>query len=308
MLEILLGLLTKTLNLSEDEIKSLILKEDSEDELKEDVVQILLAKDADRISQIKSKHTDESQNQYKRGIRETAEKFENDIKRIFGIESDLQGEELLAEVKSKLPEGSGEGDELTDDKVKAHPLYIALQNEKKKEIDQIKADHQIELETAKGEYDTTLLHNRVVETGVSKIKSKNPILPEDATKAQARLSVVGQKLNEYSWKADGDTLIPVDEKGHQLVDGHNNPITFDDIVENIGSTYFDFEEGDGGAGGSGSGGGNGTGNGNGFGKNQFSRVKVPQTPEELQAAMQSAKTSEERAAISEAYTKAQSEK
>jgi hypothetical protein len=124
-------------------------------------------------------------------------------------------------------------------------------------------------------------------------------LPEDASKAQARLNVIGLELNKYSWKQNGDEIVPVDEKGQQLLDAHNNPITFSDIVGNIGDTYFDFQE----DGGSESGGG--TGNENNFDRKKWDKTKVPKTPEELQKAMDSAKDPEERQAISKAYLDAQ---
>jgi hypothetical protein len=171
MNELLMGLLTKTLNMSEDDLKSIILKEDSE-ELREDALQKLLEKDADRIAGIKSKSKEDADNQYKRGQRETAEKFEQDIKRTFGLTSELTGDELLAEAKSTI--GSGDSEDLTDDKVKAHPLYIQLLNEKKKEIDTLNQDWEKKLNEKENEFTTRVTKSTAVQKAIDMVRSKKP--------------------------------------------------------------------------------------------------------------------------------------
>lgn len=303
--EIMMGLLTKTLNMSEDEIKSLIYKEDSEDgELNDNALEALISKDADRISAIRDKYKNDKDDQYKRGQRETAEKFEKDIKKLFDFESELQGEDLLAEAKKQIAKEGGSSDELTDDKVKAHPLYIQLQNEKQREIDSLNQEWENKLNEKENEFTTRVTRSNATSKAIDLIRSKNPRLPEDASKAQKRLSVVGNELKNYNWKQDGDTLIPVDDKGHQLVDEHEKPITFDMIVENIGDLYFDFEDPEDKGEDKGKG-GTGTGNSNGFNSRKHGRVKVPKTAEELETAMANAKTPEERSELSKAFIEAQ---
>lgn len=293
-----MGLLTKTLNMSEDEIKSLIYKEDTDNELKDDALQLLLDQDAERISKIKEANKSSRDDQYKRGQRETAEKWEKDIRTTFGIEDDLTGDELLAKVVEIKAEGSGDGD-LTDDKVKAHPVYIALQREKDKSIKDMEAEHKRALEEAESNFNNKVTKTSVNQRAIQYIRSKNPILPEDASKATKRLNLVTHELESYNFKQDGDDILVVDENGQLLTDAHNNPITFESLVDGIGDTYFDFQKPDD----KGGKGGTGTGNKNDFGKGNFSRVKVPQSAEELEEALKNAKTPEERTAISQAFLK-----
>lgn len=299
MEQILLGLLGKTLNMTEEQIKSLLYKEDGEEnELKDDALQLLLQKDADRITQIKDANKAGRDDQYKRGQRETAEKWESDIREAFGLSSDLTGSDLIAKAKETKIEGSGNG-EITDDQVKSHPAYMALQNEKKKEIEDINKEWGQKLKDAESDYNGKVTRSTVNSRALSHIRSMNPVLPEDATKASKRLNLVTHELSNYQFKTDGDQILVIDEDGQQLTDAHNTPVSFEDLVKDIAETYFDFsaeEDGD-------KGGKNGTGNQNKFGSGKFSKTKVPTTPEELQQAMKDAKTPEERKELSEAFLK-----
>ena len=297
-MELLMGLLTKTLNMSEDDIKSVIIKEGSEDELKDDALTLLLAKDAERISLIKEKSKGDSDSQYKRGQRETAEKFENSIKTTFGIEDDLNGNDLIAKAKELNTGGSGDG-KLTDDDVKAHPVFIALQTEKSKEIAQMQKDHKSALDNNENEFNAKMTRSSVNQKALAHIRSKNPVLPEDTKKADKRLNTILPELANYKFEQNGNDIIVKDLDGKLLTDAHDNAVSFDQLVDGIAEDYFDFDSG-------GDGGSKGTGNGgDNFGKGKFNTVKIPQSPQELQKAMEGAKSSEERQKISEAYLEAQ---
>lgn len=299
MLELLVGLLTKTLNLSEDDLKAIILKEGSEDELNEDALQELLSKDADRIKAIKDANKGSRDDQYKRGLKEAAERIEESIRTTFGLENDLTGDELIAAAKDKSKGGSGEG--MTEDEVKAHPAYIALQNEKSKEIAQMQKDHKVALEKAESDFNAKMTRTSVNQRAIALIRSKNPILPEDATRANKRLNTILPELSQYTFEQNGDDIIVKDENGHQLTDPHNNPVSFDQLVTGIAEDYFDFNEG-----GKEDKGSKGTGNGgDSFGKKTFGKITIPQNSEELKQALENAKTSEERQEISEAFLKNQ---
>lgn len=301
MLEILVGLLAKTLNKPEDEIKSLILKEDSE-ELKDDALSILLDLDADRMTALVEKHKKEKADQYARALKEVSKDWEKKIKEQFSLETESTGDDLIAEAVQKQSSGGGKGDgeELTDEKVKSHPLYIRLQNEKKKEIDEINADWQKKLEEKDNEYNQRMTRSSVHQKILTRIKSKNPILPEDAKKAEKRLNAALRDFSEYDFDIDGNDIIVKTKDGQQLMDKHNNPVSFDELVDAVADDYFDFEDGK-----DGKGSGGGTGNKNDFGSGKFDRVVAPKTPEELKEAIRNAKSSEEREAITESWNKSQ---
>lgn len=299
MKELLMSLLTKTLNLSEDDIKAVILKEGSEDELADDALQQLLDKDASRITAIKDANKGSRDDQYKRGQKETAEKFENSIKSLFGIEDDLNGDELIAKAKETIPSGSGDG-KLTDDDVKAHPVFIALQTEKSKEIAQMQKDHDKALEDAEGEFNSKMTRSAVNAKAIAHIRGKNPKLPDDSAKANKRLNAILPELGKFKFEQKGNDITVKNEDGSLLTNAQGHQISFDQLVEGIADDFFDFDEG-------GQEGSKGTGNGgDGFGKQgKFSTTNVPSNPDELQKAMDAAKSPEERTEISKAYLEAQ---
>ena len=284
--------------MTEDDLKSLIYKEDSE-ELKDDALQQLLNLDSTRITGIKDNFIGNKDEQYKRALRETSERWEKDIKKAFNLETDLIGDELIAEVVKTKSKGSGDGkDDLTDDKVKAHPLYIDLNNSKVRELSELKKQHQTELETKDNEFNSRTTLANVNSSALSYVRSKNPILPEDVAKAGKRLNSILPELGKYDFEKNGDSYIVKNKDGSQLVDTHNNPVSFEELLDNVSDTYLDFEEkGDGNK-------GKGTGNQNKFGKDRFKNMKVPQNHDDLQTALANAKDSDERAAISKAYLEA----
>ena len=293
MLQLMMGLLTKTLNMSEDDLKAIILKEGSEDELNEDALQQLLSKDADRITAIKDANKGSRDDQYKRGLKESAERIEDAIRTAFGLDNDLIGDDLIAAAKEATSNGSGEG--MTSDDVKKHPEYIALQTEKSKEIAQMQKDHSKALSDAEGEFNSKMTRTSVNQKAIALIRSRNPILPDDASKANKRLNTILPELAQYKFETNGNEIIVKDENGQLLTDAHNNAVTFDKLVGSIADDYFDFDTGS-------EGGSTGTGNGgDNFGKPNFQQVTVPQNSAELEKAMKGAKSSEERQKISEAY-------
>ncbi len=298
MLDLLLGLLTKTLNMSEDDLKAVILKEGSEDELNEDALQSLLTKDADRIKAIKDGYTESKDNQYKRGLKEGAEKIEGTLKEKFGIEEDLTGEDLIAKAVETLSGRSGEG-EMSESDVKTHPVYIALQNEKSKEIARMQKEHEQALANAESEFNTKMTKTSVNQRVLQHIRSKNPILPEDPKKADKRLRTILPELDQYKFEQDGNEIIVKDSNGQMLTDAHNNVVTFDRLVDTLSEDYFDFQSND-------SDDTQGTGNGgNDFGKRNFDKITIPKDSKELEQALKVAKSPEERQKISEAFLESQ---
>ena len=118
--QLLIGLLGKTLNMSEEQITSELYNEDEPDKLKENALDLLLAKDQERVNSFEKKRKDENQQQYDRGIRETSEKWEKDLRTKFGLsDTDKTGDELVALAVEKI--GTGGGGDFTDEDVKKHP-------------------------------------------------------------------------------------------------------------------------------------------------------------------------------------------
>ena len=121
--QLIQGLVAKTLNIANDEIASILYKEDGT--LKEDAVETLVSKDAQRIQALKDMHSAELTKIHDKGYNkakvETLSKFEKDLKDEYGIaESQATGKELVKEILSKLSKDT----HLDEDKVKLHPKFI----------------------------------------------------------------------------------------------------------------------------------------------------------------------------------------
>lgn len=142
----------------------------------------------------------------------------------YGIDNDdLVGESLLQEiikVQSKV----------TEESIKANPMYMQVHKElseaqkKIKQFDSIKK----ELDETKSKYTQTTLRTHFEKT-VSALK---PVLSKDPAKAQRQLNDLFDiiKNNQVTFDKDGNP-IPIDKDGNQIQDEQGNDITFDNIVK-----------------------------------------------------------------------------
>lgn len=297
--KILIGLLTKTLNKSADDIRTIIYKEGTE-ELNEGVLDALLAEDAIRVKGFNDKRESDIEDQRKKAKLSAYQNLESKLKATFGLTTDKTGDELIAEAKATKPAEGGEGDEITDDQIKGHSLYITLQTEKKKNEDKLNSDWQIKLDNANSTHTRQSTRQQVNVLALAKAKGLNPKLSEDPVKAQKQLSMILSEFDGLEFEADDNNSYLVKKDGKAYVDGHNNPISFDALVESATTTYFELGESGGGSGGT------GTENENSFGKGKHSQVKTPADADEYKAQIREAKTTEERAAISKAWETSQS--
>jgi hypothetical protein len=89
--------------------------------------------DAARVSELqKPKPGTTFQDGYAKAKKDERAAFEKEIREKYGIEADAQGLELIdALLAAKAP---GKGGPLDDEKVRAHPVYQALEQSKKKEL------------------------------------------------------------------------------------------------------------------------------------------------------------------------------
>ena len=142
--QILLGLLTKTLNRSEQEVIELLYQKDDKDELilKDGAVDEILELDSARVVNIKKNAPvpkERLDNEYKRGVKEGLKELESTVKEKYSIDSEKLGieliDELLADKSKKI--------KITDDDVKKHPLYLDLEKSRvaKAEFDALKGEY-----------------------------------------------------------------------------------------------------------------------------------------------------------------------
>jgi len=288
MENILIGVLTKTLNKSEQELSELLYQTDGDEKvLKESAVDDILALDAKRVENIKKNapaDPERLQNEYKRGQKESMEKIEKTLKETYSFDSEKQGIELIDALLSSQRKQT----KMSDDDVKKHPLYMALEKER---IPKEKHEAVVkEYNDYKANQERREKFSVIKDRARSLLTDMKPIVSENPTVARTREEDFLRKFEGYDYQVDGDSIVILKPDGSRMEDGHGNPLPFTDMVKNVAQANYDFPKQD-------PKGGTGGGDNNNPPKN----ITVPKTADEYMQAVAAAKTVEEKVAIKEAY-------
>lgn len=232
----------KALNITDEQFAEIVYSDDK-GTMKENAIDELLRLDAERVAKLKSSNKEELTKMHdkghQKGLAEGLSKFEGSLKEQFGVETNLQGVDLVKEIIAKI----GKDTNLDDEKVKLHPLYLAL--ERKVGTDYIE---RAEYEKVKGEFDgykSNIEKEKI--TGVVSVdaikffRSLNPVLSKNQTIAfnQEADFVAKLKAFEYEVQPDGNHVVKIDGKRLENAQGH--PVLFNDFVKQQAEKYFDFE-------------------------------------------------------------------
>ena len=188
--------------------------------------------DAERIKKYKT----ESDNQYKRGIKEGASKVEDAVKEKYELESDLVGVDLIDHlVVKKVDEAKTSS---TKDITK-HPDYIKFQLEAEKKLKEKDKEWTSKMEAREKEIAKAQLFEEVSKRGLANLRKRNPILPSDPVKAQYWEDAYINELRKRDYMKDGENLIVLDE-GKPLQNNHGNSISFDEFTNERADRIFEF--------------------------------------------------------------------
>lgn len=240
--DLLTGVLTKTLNKSPEEISELLYeKTDDSDEvtLKEGALDLVLDLDQQRVERLKTStkpNKDDLKSVRDRTIKETMEDFEKKVKAKYGIQSSLLGLDLVQEIIDQVSEC-----DISDEKVKSHPLYLELESLKSKEDFEAL---QTEFNDFKLNQDRIARFSQVKSNVLSIFSKLNPIESQNTRVAQNRRNDLLKKFDPFDFelKEDGNHLILRD--GNRVEDKHGNPVKFDDFVKDVVSDNYDLAKGD----------------------------------------------------------------
>lgn len=243
--EVLTGLLSTSYNLDEQGVAAL---KEADGSFKDEAIDHLNGITAERIKQMREAADKERAASYSRGLKETMEKFERDLRDEYELkDSKSTGKALVAEAVAKRLNGAGITDEA---KIKAHPLYIALEAKVEsmpKTIEEAVKAKEAELQGVfKAERDTA----RIVERGKAKFKAMNPILPKNEAVAQAQMSLLEQYIKGHKFQLvedNGDVkdVIPMKPDGSgRLENSLGVQVTFDKFIEEGAKKYFEFRDED----------------------------------------------------------------
>lgn len=301
--KIIIGFLSKTLNMTPEQVESDLLYKQSDDpdkkEFRDDIAQILLNADAERVKEIKkSASIDETKEKelrdegYKRAEKEVMTKFETQLRKEYGNESKKQGIDLIKDIIT----AASKVDDLTDEKVKKHPLYVNLETTSTQQIEELKTEHQKEIEKINSDNKRNGVLSSVKDKAKGILASLNPVISENAVIAKNREADFLAKFDGFDYEEAGDDFILINkEDGKRVENAQGHAIKLSDHAKDQASLYYEFKKQ------------NPKGSPGGGGGEDNPPVTVPKTQDEYEDAVINAKTDEERAAILEAWEASKSE-
>jgi hypothetical protein len=187
-------------------------------------------------------HKEEKENQYKRGLKEGATKFEKYIRNL-GIDSESEGTDLVDElIETKLKEVSKKP-ELTDDDIEKHPKFIELKTETDKKIKEAIKARDAEFAKEKMEFLRKETLSKVTRKAEEMLNSLNPLLPEDQAKAEAWKKTYLKEFEGFEYQEkDGDFVVLKDGKVYE--DSHGNTVKFSELAKSTADKYFEYKAAD----------------------------------------------------------------
>jgi hypothetical protein len=232
-------LAVKVFGMTDDEVQSLFDKTDEGEKLKKDAVAILARRDQERLKRIKEEHKAELTEKYDSGYSEAKkkerQKFEDEIRQAFGVESKSFGIDLVKEVVSHNK---------PSDDVKKHPEYLALERKLTGEyVPKTELEKVInEFDSFKQNVERSQVISRVKNDAKAIFHSLNPILPKDPKKASNQEADFLAKLEGYDFQVQDDGNHLILKEGKRLENENMNPVAFSDLVKDLTLRYFDVAE------------------------------------------------------------------
>ncbi|MEN6568984.1 MAG: hypothetical protein ABFC18_03125 [Rikenellaceae bacterium] len=195
---------------------------------------VILDADKERVAKYKT----DSDNQYKRGIKEGAEKIEKAVKEKYELESELTGVDLMDHlIVNKIEEAKSSGSK----DITKHADYIRLQVEHDKYIKKLNKEWEDKIIAKETEFASARLFEKVRDKALVALASRNPILPTDPRKAQTWKDTYLNELRQAKYQESEDGSITVlDKDGKALQNAHGHIITFDDYEREIAEKYFEY--------------------------------------------------------------------
>lgn len=280
--KLLRALLSKAYKKDKTEIDR-ILSDDTEDAAGETEV---LEFDTSRVSELqKPKKGSTFQDGYAKGKKETLEHFEKEIADTFEIdlsqvdEENRTGLKLVEHVVATKAQ-PGKGGNLTEDQIKASPVYQKAEQAWKKAVKDKDAEWKTkydQLETGhKKESVFATVSNQVLKV----LTELNPVLPTDQKVANTWRTNFVNSFKEYDFEVQDGGRIVAMKDGKVVEDGHGSTLDFEKLVKEKAPEYFEFKANNGGQNSGNGKPGEGGGSGGGGGKQYPAGVVKPKTFEE----------------------------
>lgn len=247
--KILTGLLSRAYKMEEGRISEILEKADESEVLLD-----LLNEDRDRVSKLTPKAGEDGPSKFKEGYskakKEERAAFEKELKEQYGIESDLQGKELIEHiVQAKTAEATKDKKgTMTEDEIKVSPVYRSLEKSLAKQLADKETEWKTKLEDAEKTFAKKEVFGSFKDEALKELANLKPILSKDEKRARNQRESFAKELLAEGLeivKEDGDFLLLKD--GKRLDDGHGHPVKWADYVRDRASEFFDFEANNGGS-------------------------------------------------------------
>jgi len=266
MKQFILGLLTETLNKSDEELTDLLYQasDEGEETLKEgslDVVKKLFEEKFQKIKVDSETKLKTAQDDFhKKGKKEAMEKLESEIREKYELESETEGIELVDAVIEKYKQVDTK---LTPDKVKLHETYREAEKQWKKTLKDELAAKEKEINELKTGHEKEKTWSQVSRDIRGILMNQKPVLPKNNRAAENLVNIFLESFREYEWQLgdNGEHLAIKD--GKRVEDNLANIVEFKALVEKRIPEYFDLavQDGKGSAGNESGQGGSGSSNG-----------------------------------------------
>lgn len=278
--------------------------EEIDDSLAETILKEL---DAEKVTSFKEEAKTRFDNGVKKGQKETAIKFEKKLKTAFDIQEDsLEGEELLSKIEEISKEKGGKTsskeidfNSVTVDQLEKIPAYINKQREFQTKITEKEQEKAAALEEVVNKTKNQEILQKVKTLALSKLNERNPILPQEAAKAERQKNkLLIEELEAFKFmQAEDGALIPLDEEGKPKTNANGISIDVDMLITGIIDSNFEFEKVD-----QKKSPGNKTGDNGGSGASASYAGKAPTSSKEYMDLLTSDElTIEEKSSIKEQY-------
>ena len=188
--------------------------------------------DSERIQRF----TTEKNDQYKRGIKESAVKFERDIKEKYGVESELLGIDLVDHViNERVSEAK------SSESIKEHPEFLKARSEwvreqkaRDKEWEKKLSDKDIEFERAK-------TFDFVKSKADSILGELKPLFPSNPVVASNIKNLFFSELEKGNYRRQDEDILVFDKDNNPIKDTHGYPKTFNDFTKDIADKFFEYQ-------------------------------------------------------------------
>lgn len=244
LLKIITGLLSTAYKLDNGEITALL--ESGDDNTEEKVLATLIAKDVQRVSDIKKSTDTEGKFQegYKKAKKEVLTELENSVKTKFGIQSDKTGLELIETIVVEKETLAGKGKaQMTEDDIKKHPVYQTLETK----LTAKDTEHSAALQAIKDEQKKTETFAVVKSKALSVLEGLKPIKSQNAEVATTIQNLFLGSLEQYEFDTTTPDRTIVLKDGKVVEDQHGHSLILEELVKTNAPKFFEFEKNNGGS-------------------------------------------------------------